>query len=81
MKLESIKSEKFKVMNNDQMVLVKGGGTTPGGREQAGIPITYSNSNGTWTETRYRSWTSDSLVDGVMCYYGTGYYYSSTAVC
>ena len=81
MEFESLKSKKFKVMKNDQMVLFKGGAGTPGGNQQAGIPVTQSNQNGAWTVTRYRSWTSDALVDGVMCYYGEGYYYSSVAAC
>ena len=84
MKLESLQSEKFKTITADQMLLVKGGGDTPGGSEVIGqyninVPCETGNGGSSVnynhvTMTKIRVWSSDSIsANGVKCYWGEGY--------
>ncbi|MGE9310489.1 hypothetical protein ACLOAU_02530 [Niabella sp. CJ426] len=81
MKLESMKMAKFAPLNNDQMTIVTGGADTGAGREEMGTysintPCEGSGTGTTYysqTMTKIRTWTSDAMVDGRMCYWGEGY--------
>ncbi|MCX2429853.1 hypothetical protein [Pedobacter sp. GR22-10] len=72
MKLESIKTAKFKPLTKKEMSFIAGGTPTDGGTKQNGLPVGQYGPDGKilYYEVPLRVWTSDETSNGITCYIG-----------
>ncbi|WP_120260948.1 hypothetical protein [Sphingobacterium detergens] len=75
MKLESLNSEKFATLTNEQKLHVRGGGKTGGGRLTLGAEYKQEGDRA-YQRINYRSYGSDDIGEGHEFYYDTKDYWT-----